>query len=156
MQTSVELQDPFHYSIFLLIIMAFIVLIEIFSIIYFKHKTKKIFYMADEDKPKKDIGKIKKKYIEKLDIINLKLNKNKISLRTAYQGLSNIIRFFVFETTGVKVQNYTLSEIKELKIESLSRLIEECYVPEFSKRTVETTNINELLIRTKEIIERWS
>ena len=70
-----------------------------------------------------------------LDEIIEKYKAGKLSDRHAYQQLSKVIRHFVFDVTGIKVQNYTLSEIKGLNIPMLYYLIDECYEPEFSKQS---------------------
>lgn len=127
MQTSVNLQDPFSYSIYPeLIILILLVLLTISIIIYRKLKNRPKIEIENEEIKKldeKDINRIKEKYLKRLDNIEEKLNSNKISVRHAYQMLSANIRYFVFEVTNIKVQNYTLREIEKLKMPILSELI---------------------------------
>ena len=86
-------------------------------------------------------------------ILQNKIDNKKISIRRAYQRVSKIIRYFVHEVTGIKVQNYTLVEIRKLKINQLTELIEEYYVHEFSKKSI--GNINESIDKARKVIVRW-
>ena len=82
MQTSVNLQDPFSYSIYPeLIILILLVLLTISIIIYRKLKNRPKIEIENEEIKKldeKDINRIKEKYLKRLDNIEEKLNSNKI------------------------------------------------------------------------------
>lgn len=157
MQISVDLQNPFSYSIWLTII----ILIVLLSFVYYlvlliigninKNKQKVI---VKPEEPKKSLSQIKKQYLEELDILTNKVTQNEISVRKAYQSLSKIIRNFVFEVTGIEVQKLTLAEIKKINIPSLTELIEEYYPPAFSLLT--EGNIKNSLNKTGEVIKRWN
>ena len=156
MQISVKLQDMFSYSIYYI----FIVFILVFAFtIYFiatrKRKTKDIEEEIVVKKAEtKDLNTIKNKYIKKIENLEEKLNNKKISIRVAYQNLSSIIRYFVYEVTNIKVQNYTLREIERLKMLELSELIKEYYAPEFAKHSL--GNIKESISKTRKVIETWN
>ena len=55
--------------------------------------------------------------------------------------------------TGIKVQNYTLTEISILKIKPLTTLVAEYYSPEFEEG--ENGNIKSSLDKTRGVIQRW-
>lgn len=151
MQISVNLQDFIISPIILLFI---VILIIIGMTIYLlKHK---------EEKPKEEI-KIKEipindkktviqKYIKKLNELEDKVEK--IEIRHAYQTLSNIIRYFVYEITNIKVQNYTLQEIEKLNLPGLYELVEEYYKPEFAKQSL--GDIKSSINKTRKVIEKWN
>lgn len=156
MQISVKLQDMFSYSIYQI----FIVFILVFALtIYFIATRKKNVKDTKEEiivkkAEEKDLNTIKNKYIKKIENLEEKLNNKKISIRGAYQDLSSIIRYFVYEVTNIKVQNYTLREIERLKMPELSDLIKEYYVPEFAKHSL--GNIKESISKTRKVIEKWN
>lgn len=156
MQISVKLQDMFSYSIYYI----FIVFILVFALtIYFIVTRKKKTRDNEEEiivkkAETKDLNTIKNKYIKKIENLEEKLNNKKISIRVAYQNLSSIIRYFVYEVTNIKVQNYTLREIERLKILELSELIKEYYAPEFAKHSL--GNIKESISKTRKVIEKWN
>ena len=150
MQVSTDLKPMFSYSFIpILIIVILIIIIFIINKIRINKTQKKIVIPS-----KININEIKQKYLIKInDLIN-NLKSNKITSRKAYQNLSQIIRNFVYEATNIKVQNYTLSDIKKLKLPALSNLIEEYYDPEFSK--ISKGNILSSIEKTRKEIEKWS
>ncbi len=150
MQVSTELKSMFSYSFFpILIIGILIIILFIIDKIKINRMQKEITLV-----PKININEIKQKYLIKInDLIN-KLNSNKITSRKAYQNLSQIIRDFVYEATNIKVQNYTLSDIKKLKLPVLYNLIKEYYDPEFAK--ISKGNILSSIEKTRKEIEKWS
>ena len=154
MQTTVKLQEPFSYSIYPILII--LILLIIASIYLFKRKDDNKLKEVPQIRKKdiKDINKIKQKYINKLDILQTKLEKEKISIRKAYQYLSELIRYFVYEVTEIKVQNYTLKEIETLNIPMLYNLIKEYYTPEFAN--ISSGNVKESIERTREVIKKWN
>lgn len=152
MQTSVKLQDPFSYSIYpIFIILAILI---IYTIILFLKRKKKDNSKTILRKPVINLEKVKLKYIKKLQELEQKIDKNKISTRTAYQSTSIIIRHFVYEVTNIKVQNYTLAEIANLEMPELYELVKEYYIPEFAVQSL--GDIKESIEKTRKVIEKWS
>lgn len=135
MQVSVNLQNTIFAPIVLLgLAMLAILIITIYILIKkSKAKTKKVPKIKELTLEEKN--NIKHKYIKKIDDLKRKLDNEKIENRGAYQSLSAIIRHFVYEITNVKVQNYSLEEIKKLDLKELSKLVEEYYVPEFESKS---------------------
>lgn len=153
MQVTVDLQNPFSFSLIPIIIL--FILLVVPTYLYLKkiqqNRKEKVIEIKEVDE--KSIIRIQKKYIKQLKILQDKIDNKKISIRRAYQRLSKIIRYFVYEVTGINVQNYTLSEIKKLKMHQLTELIEDYYVHEFSKKSL--GNINESIQKTRKVIVRW-
>ena len=156
MQTSVKLQDSFSYSLIPIILLFIILVAIIATLIYLSRKSKKKVTQEIKIKkaPKETLEGIKKKYLKKIDDVEKKLKEDKIKLRGAYQELSSIIRFFTFEVTGIKVQNYTLQDIESLNMPALTELIQEYYAPEFAEFS--KGNIEASLEKTRKVIEKWN
>ncbi len=152
MPTSLDLQDMFSYS-FLPLIIFIIILIVILSIvlIILNRKPKPVQQITIVRPP--NINDIKNKYLQEINNLLIAVNENKISLRLAYQKLSKLIRNFVYEVTGIKVQNCTLSDIKTLNLPILSTLVEEYYHPEFAKDS--KGDIISSITKTREVVARW-
>lgn len=156
MQTSVNLQPPFSYSIYPIILICLCMILFTIYLLIKRNKQKK----RVEDKIKVeeiknvDINEIKRKYLEELDVIESQLNTNMIHIRIAYQDISRVIRHFVYEVTNIHVQNYSLKEIKDLDMPMLYELMQEYYVPEFSKYSY--GNVKDSLQKTRKVIEKWS
>ena len=156
MRTSVKLQDPFSYSLIPIIILGLLIII-LFGIWLYKRrkpKVKKAEEIVIKKAPKENLAGIKAKYLKKIDEVEKKLKEDKIKLRGAYQELSSIIRFFTFEVTGIKVQNYTLQDIESLNMPELTELIQEYYAPEFAQ--ISKGNIEVSLAKTRKVIEKWN
>lgn len=154
MQISVNLQDfIFSPIVFLLL---FLLIILIMTIYMLKIKKKKEIKEIPEIKniPLNDRKSITQKYIKKLNVLEQKMDNRKIELRLGYQELSTIIRHFVYEVTNIKVQNYTLEEIKKIDMPKLYELVREYYTPEFSEKSF--GDIKSSIEKTRKVIEKWN
>jgi hypothetical protein len=157
MKTSVELQGPFSYLIVWVILALLFIAAVVFSQIFFRKK------LGDRIKKEKQIRikkiadstleGIKKKYIGELTCIEMDLRNQKITVRQAYQKMSLCIRLFVFDVTGIKVQKYSLSEIRRVNIPQLTQLVKEYYEPEFALES--RMDVMSSMGRTRSVIESW-
>ncbi len=158
MQTSINLQEPFSYSLIPLFIAIFLCVI----IFYFlkKKKTKTIEkekvseVKAIPEKNIKNIPVIKNKYLKELDTIEYRYKNDMIEIRKAYQMISEAIRLFVFEVTDITTQNYSLAEIKRLNIPVLYELIEEYYEPEFASKSI--GDFGTSISKARRVINEWN
>ena len=149
MQSDISLNGPFNYSNYPLIIVIILIIITIIILMCQntnkKEKEKPIIVVA------KDINSIKRKYLNELD--NLNKNIHILSKREIYNILSLTIRNFVLESTNIDVLKYSLKEIKQLNMNSLTELVEEYYEPQFSKES--NANPTNSINKTKEVINKW-
>ena len=159
MQTSINLQEPFAYSIIPVIITICLTLIGTYYLIYIKKRKEEnvvdeVEVKAIPERNIKNIPVIKGKYLHQLDTIEYRYMNNMIELRRAYQLISETVRLFVFEITDITTQNYSLEEIKRLNIPILYELIKEYYEPEFASKSVGdfTTSIN----KARRVINEWN
>lgn len=154
MQVETELRDMFSYSFIPLIVIALLIVITIILLkVYRPRKRKENITSKVVIPPKKDMIKVKNKYLEEVDKLLDGVNSGEIKNRKAYQLLSKIVRNYIFEATNIKVQNYTLSEIEKVNIPSLYELVKEYYDPEFCKESL--GNIIDSIKRTRGVIEKW-
>jgi hypothetical protein len=156
METDVKLQKPFSYALWPIIVLAIIMVLAMIGLIVYKVMKKRMRKkppVVCENKAK-DSHHTKLKYLKELDSILADLNAEIISARIAYQRTSLCIRKFTYDMTGVKVQNYTLDEIKVLQVPTLENLVSEYYVPEFSKDT--TGDVIASIEKTRRAIEEWN
>lgn len=157
MKTSVTLQEPFSYAILPIILVgALIIFYGIYLIVSVRKKQHKQSMYQTPKKPDSgtDIHMIKTKYLTELETIKQELWREQITTRQAYQKMSLCIRQFVYEVTGIQVQNYTLQEIRRLHMPSLEALIVEYYAPEFAVTSLGDSTAS--LERTKRAIELWN
>lgn len=161
MQTSINLQEPFTYSLIPLIIAINVVIIIIITCyLIITRKSKNQLKIKEEkikeipEKNIKNIPVIKNKYLDQLDSIEYKYKNNMIELRESYQMISETIRLFVFEITDITTQNYSLSEIKKLNIPHLYELIKEYYEPEFASKSIGNFDIS--INKARRVINEWN
>ncbi len=154
MQLTTELNEMFSYSLWpillFLVIILFLIIIYILKVKKSKKPIIKINKVIDSSV---NLNKIKSDYLNKINNLVNDVKEEKIANRTAYLELSKIIRKFVYKVTNIKVQNYTLQEIKKLNIPILTELVLEYYQPEFAKDS--KGNILKSIEKTKEVIEKW-
>lgn len=156
---TVELQD--NYSYIMLFLMLFLAAALILLVVLWARKGQKI--PAKEKavlptQPPVNPGNhamgLKRKYDRKLIQLSDEYEKQKISSREAYQMLSRLVRDFAYEMTGVKVQNYTLQELRTTGMPKLAALIEECYVPEFALGNAQG-DATESIKKARKVIGEW-
>ena len=156
METTVKLQELYAYSILPISIIAILVIAITIYILIDKIKKKNEIVKIEDVKivEPKNIKSIQNKYLKRLDNLRKKLELNRITTRVAYQGLSTLIRYFIYEVTDIKVQNYTLSEIETLNMPFLTELIQEYYAPEFAKQSI--GDIKQAIEKTRKVVEKWN
>ena len=158
MQTTINLQEPFTYSIIPLVIIIVCIIIATIYLLNLKNANKEIENKREDvkkipEKNIKNIPVIKNKYLQQLKDIEDKYTNNKIELRKAYQLISEAIRLFVFEVTDITTQNYSLAEIKKINIPELYNLIEEYYEPEFASKTM--GDFSSSINKARRVINEW-
>ena len=154
MQVTTDLRPMFNYSILPTLISFLILIIILLAILFLKYKKKKVKVKEIVIPKNINIYEIKNKY---LGLINNLLNEvygERIDNRHAYQTLSKLIRNFIYEATNIKVQNFTLNDIKETNIPILYELVKEYYDPEFNN--ISKGNIIISIDKTRKVIERWN
>ena len=152
MQLDVKLQEPFSYNVLglILLILLLIALLTYIIILLVKKQSNKPVVIIET---KLDINSLKRRYMDSINKLALEVKKKKISNRNAYNELSMLIRKFVYEATKIDVTKCSLNEIRELKYDSLTELVEEYYEPEFSFE--KEGDILTSIEKTKGVIEKW-
>lgn len=159
-ELKTELQDPISYSKWIVVLVG-VILVTSF-IIYilwlagvFKRRQKKVTNKAIA-KPRiiKNPLAIKSKYLSYLDNLEKAVRANSIGTRDAYLKLSEIVRKYAFEATGIKVHNYTLNEIQSLNMPQLTSLISVFYEPEFAYES--QSDILNGITSTRKVIVEWN
>ncbi len=155
MQVKTELRPMFSYNIILIIIAILLIIIAVFLKLFLerKSKTKNIKEIINTP-TKAELTTIKSKYLKEIEELSKTYEEGHITSRKAYQKLSSIIRNFIFESTNIKVQNYTLKEIKKINIPILYELVSEYYNPKFASSS--NGNIILSINKTKVVIEKWN
>ena len=145
------LRPMFSYSILIIVIVLILIGI-LFFLLRKKKPVKEVPPVIKRPAPR-NLFVIKNNYLMQINELRDQLKNNTIETRKAYQKLSVIIRNFIFETTQIRVQYYSLQEITQANIPVLTELVEEYYAPEFSKEG--EGDCLSSLEKTREVIEKW-
>lgn len=158
MKTDVKLQESFSYAKWPWIVLFAIGISIILAIviIYFvkKIKAKEKKEVIPEIIKPKDINAVKFKYLAQLDKISRDVNAELIDIRTAYLNISECIRGFIEEATGINAKSFTLLDARKLHMSVLEKLLEEYYIPEFAYKSA--GDINKSIYNTGEAIKAWN
>ena len=157
MPITVELQDMHSYSLILPIIAGIIGVIFVATIVVII--VKKLYASKENVTVHREITiedreKIKARYIGLLNGLEARCRSEKYSNRKAHQELSKIARNYIYETTGVKVQNYTLDEIRGTNMAGLYNVVSDCYAPEFS--IDKNGDIYSSIAKARKVVEGWN
>lgn len=161
MNSSVNIQPPFMYHIWPILVALLVLLaLGVFILLrYFRNKQEKTQpvvqkpierkFISDQDKQE-----IRTRYLALLEELNRKLKAGEILPRPAYQQLSAYVRDFVKEISGVDVTKSTLKQIRNMNVPVITPLITNYYEPEFALETDD--DVHEAILNAGRIIERWN
>ena len=100
-----------------------------------------------------NMANAKPRYIGKLTQLAEKYKSGACSTREAYLKMSDLIRSFVREATGINALNMSLSDVRGLSMPALVTLMEEYYSPEFSCEA--EGDVLQSIDKTIKAIEAW-
>ena len=162
METTVNLRRLFDFSQLPIIITGAvlaaltvaIILMFLYSLLKdYKKKPKEVI----EEKPvfvKPDMTKLKAEYLSLLDGIEAKFNADPTKIRPAYEGMSRVVRDFVFRATGTEVDKFALYEICQTEYQDLASLVGEYYQPEFDK--ISEGDVRDALAKSRRLVTEWN
>ena len=163
METTVNLRRLFDFSKLPIIITAVVLgLLTVAIILMFLYSFLKNFEMKEkkkvlEEKPvfvKPDMDKLKEEYLALLDGIEAKFNEDTTKIRPAYEGMSRVVRDFVYRATGTEVDKFALYEICQTEYQDLAALVGEYYQPEFDK--ISEGDVRDSLEKSRRLVSGWN
>ena len=160
METTVNLRRLFDFSqIPIIITGAVLAILTVAIVLMFLYDLLKDFKPKPKEEPKPvfvkpDMTKLKAQYLASLDQIEAEFNKDTTKIRPAYEGMSLIVREFVFKATGTEVDKFTLSEISKTGFEDLTHLVGEYYKPEFDK--ISEGDVRASLAKSRRLVSEWN
>ena len=163
MPTTVNFRRLFDFSQLPIIITAAVLAaLTVAIVLYFlysllKDMKKKEKPVEEAPKPvfvKPDLAKLKAEYIDKLNKIEIKYNEDTTKIRPAYEGMSKVVREFVYKATGTEVDKFTLAEISRTEFAGLTKLVGEYYQPEFDK--ISEGDVKASLEKTRRLVAEWN
>lgn len=169
---TVPLQPPFSFRLLMLVCGLLLLLAGILLWVVFRYRLRDRLRRPDtaamRQPSEAEMTAIRQKYLKELAALEHDFAAGQTRARETYLSLSSLIRRFVGEMTGIRLQECTLSDIRKLHMPALAQLVEEYYVPEFAdyddrpeqegtsaRRRISDTYVRGSLRRTGRAIERW-
>ena len=103
---------------------------------------------------KPDMTKLKAEYLALLDGIEAKFNEDTTKVRPAYEGMSRVVRDFVYRATGTEVDKFALYEISQTEYKNLAKLVGEYYQPEFDQ--ISEGDVRDHLAKSRRLVSEWN
>ncbi len=101
-----------------------------------------------------DLTALRAKYLQLILEVEGHYTAKALSAREVHQKLSYLLRMFVFEIRGHRVDTLTLDDLKKTRYTELTAAIESYYLPEFT--AVERGNVNDALALARKVVTEWN
>ncbi len=162
METTVNLRRLFDFSKLPIIITAAvlglltvaIVLMLLYNLLKDMKRKEKKEVVEEKVFVKPDMEKLKTEYLALLDGIEAKFNEDTTKIRPAYEGMSRVVRDFVYRATGTEVDKFALYEICQTEYKDLADLVGEYYQPEFDK--ISEGDVRDALQKSRRLVSEWN
>ena len=164
METTINLRRLFDFSqlpiiitgVVLAVLTVAILLMFLYSILKNLEMKQKEAEPVVEEKVfvKPDMTKLKAEYLALLDGIEAKFNEDTTKVRPAYEGMSRVVRDFVYRATGTEVDKFALYEISQTEYKNLAKLVGEYYQPEFDQ--ISEGDVRDHLAKSRRLVSEWN
>jgi len=162
METTINLRRLFDFSLLPIVIAgAVLAALTVAIILMFLYDILKDYHMKPKEQVeevkvfvKPDLNKLRPQYLALLDSIEAEFNKDTTKIRPAYEGMSRVVREFVYKATGTEVDKFTLSEISRTEYRDLTMLVGEYYKPEFDK--ISEGDVRASLEKSRRLVAGWN
>ena len=164
METTINLRRLFDFSqlpiiitgAVLAVLTVAIILMFLYTILKNMELKQKQTEVVVEQKVfvKPDMTKLKAEYLALLDGIEAKFNEDTTKVRPAYEGMSRVVRDFVYRATGTEVDKFALYEISQTEYKNLAKLVGEYYQPEFDQ--ISEGDVRDHLAKSRRLVSEWN
>lgn len=159
MQHTVELREWVTYEPTWLIIgsvLAALLVIWYASIFWFtRHKKPRSLHtLQPRAYTPPDLTSLKAKYLQLIAEVESSYAAKTYTARTAHHKLSYLLRMFVCEINGHRVDTLTLADLKKSRYPELAKAIEQYYIPEFA--SVEHGSVADALTTARKVVTEWN
>ena len=162
METTINLRRLFDFSKLPIVITAAvlglltiaIVLMLLYNLLKDWKRKEKPEVIEEKVFVKPDMDKLKTEYLALLDGIEAKFNEDTTKIRPAYEGMSRVVRDFVYRAAGTEVDKFALYEICQTEYQDLAALVGEYYQPEFDK--ISEGDVRDSLQKSRRLVSEWN
>lgn len=99
-------------------------------------------------------GTVNDKYLALIDDVERASARGELEPRLAHQRLSMLVRFYAYESTGVRAPQMTLADLRENQLGPLTEAVDALYPGAFSGR--DRSSVPEAARLAREVVRSWS
>ncbi len=97
---------------------------------------------------------LRDKYIDLVDDVSASHHRGELGVRESHQRLSQLLRFFAYEVSGVRAPQMTLADLRTNRLTPLGDAVERLYPGAF--REIERGSVDEAAAMAKRVIDTWN
>lgn len=97
---------------------------------------------------------LQRKYLDLIDEVRESHHRGELGVRAAHQRLSLLLRFFAYESSGIRAPQMTLADLRRGQVTPLAAAVERLYPGAF--REVERGSVDDAAAMAKRVIETWN
>ncbi|MDO4773777.1 MAG: hypothetical protein Q4A37_01475 [Candidatus Saccharibacteria bacterium] len=159
MQRAAELREWVQYEPVWLIIgsILLVLLLGWYGLVFWltrKKKPRSLNTLAAKPYTPPDLTALKAKYLQLITETETAHANKSLTARAVHQQLSYLLRMFVYEVRGHRVDTLTLADLKQSRYTELAAAIEEYYLPEFA--SVERGSVTSAVATARKVVTEWS
>ncbi len=128
-----------------------------YGLVIWLTRKKKPKILANSKPPvyaKPDLPALKQKYLTLIGGAEQQYNNGEVGLRLLHQQLSYLLRLFVYELKGSRIDTFTLTDLQKSRYQQLAKTIERYYLPEFLE--IEQGDAVEAIKLARRVINEWA
>ena len=154
METSVELQPLFTFSTWdIVVAIVFVAVAAAAVLIAFYLRRKSVVPAVPQLIIRRPSPSVRARYLAVFDSLSSQLDSGKIETRECCEQVSEHIRKFASEMTGLDLSSSTLEELEESGMPSISETVAECYGGEFPR--IPEQRAHDAIDRAKKAVREW-
>lgn len=104
--------------------------------------------------PQEPTETLRGKYIDLIGEVEAAHHRDEVSLRAAHQRLSLLLRFFAYESSGIRAPQMTLADLREAHATPLGDAVEQLYPGAFSE--IERGSVIEAADMARRVVLSWN
>ena len=156
METSVELQPLFTFSTWDIVAAIAFVAIAVAALMIALHLKKKVqapIAAVPQIVFHRPAPSVRARYIAVFDSLSAQVDAGKIDTRECCEQVSENIRKFASEMTGIDLSSSTLDELEDSGMPSISETVAACYGGEFPR--IPEKKAHEAIDKAKKAVNTW-
>lgn len=138
MSDIADLQPPIQYAGYYVVYGVLLVVLAVavvFTVFFLTRRKPQRNLSTLKPKPyiPPNVDAIKQKYLALIAETETQQANGMVASRVAYQSLSKLVRLFIYEVNGNRVDTFTLDQLRRSRYPEVTKAVEEYYPPSFQR-----------------------